>query len=251
MISLHYAIKRVNLCKIHISMNLKNTIFKTQQIIRVAKLSTLLLCLMVSHITYSQSVQNEKRIYLLDVTASMIGKGAVYTPNIFDDVKQKLVNSINNVEIPLTEVVIIPFTDKPHEPIRGRISNRGSLINEINKIDIKRGDTNITDAWIRGVQELDSLQTNYVFLLTDGLHNCGTEKEILYKNLKKWDTLSAGKYMYAFYVMLTPRAKDMEIANIFENTNQMWLIESMDIDVSNLNSQLINKGLRTMNIREK
>ena len=233
-----YPIKRINLCEICNTMNLKNTLFKTQQIIRAAKLPILFLCLMVSQIAYSQSHQNEKRIYLLDVTASMLGKGSVNTPNIFDEVKQKLTNSINDIQSPLTEVVIIPFTDKPHEPIRGRINNRDSLINEINKIDVKRGDTNITDAWIRGVEEIDSLKINYMFLLTDGLHNWGTEKEALYETLKQWETFSEGKYMFAFYVMLTDHAKEMEIAKIVDETNQMWLIESMDVNVSLINSTL-------------
>ncbi|MDH6344294.1 hypothetical protein M2480_003195 [Parabacteroides sp. PFB2-12] len=196
------------------------------------------LLLLTSEWVYGQSYQNEKRIYLLDVTASMVGKGEVKTPDIFENVKKELVNTINGIQSPHTEIVVIPFTNKPHEPIRGFIQARDSLINEIGKIEIKRGDTNIADAWKQGVQEIDSTKINYMFLLTDGLHNCGVEKEVLYEQLESWAGISEGKYLFAFYVMLTPNAKEMEIARIVDETNQMWLIESMDVNVTFVNSSI-------------
>lgn len=194
--------------------------------------------LLISTLVSAQMVKDEKRIYLFDVTASMEGKGSVDTPNIFANVKKQLAQAVDGITNQNTEVVIIPFTDKPHGVIKNTIDNKDELLSEIDKITVKRGDTNIADAWLSGIQEVDTTKVNYLFMVTDGLHNCGPEKEVLYERLKEWGEISKGKYLFAFYVMLTPYAKELEIANIVEETEQMWLIESMDVNVSFINSGL-------------
>lgn len=196
------------------------------------------LFLFLCSITFGQSHYNEKRIYLLDVTASMIGKGIDNTPNIFELVKEKLTYAISNIQDQNTDITIIPFTNKAHSVITGNIKEKQKLIDEINKIKIEKGDTNLSDAWLRGLQEIDSTKINYIFLLTDGLHNYGVEKEILYKQLQGWEEFSRDKYFFAFYVMLTPHAKEIEITKIIDETNKMWLIESMDVSVSFLTTSI-------------
>ena len=181
---------------------------------------------------------SEKRIYLLDVTASMEGNGAVATPNIFEDVKTKLANAISDLEQANTEIVVIPFTNTTFEPICGNISEKDSITHSVEQIKIRRGDTDIATAFQKGIEELDSTKVNYLFLLTDGLHNCGVEKDSLYQLLSSWNDVSRGKYMFAFYVMLTPNAKELELIQVVENTNQMWPIESMDVNVSFLLSSM-------------
>ena len=217
--------------------------------------NTLLLslaCLFLSQVTLAQNFMQERRIYILDVTASMEGKGVVETPDIFDQVKKELRDAVESIDNPNTEVVVVPFTDVPHELIRGMISERDSLLEDIQNLAIKQGDTNIADAWSRGVQEIDSMRINYIFLLTDGLHNYGPEKEVLYERLKAWEKVSQNKYYFAFYVMLTPNAKEQEICQIVDSTNQMWLIESMNVNVtfvaSNLNVQANIKDKKTVRL---
>lgn len=204
----------------------------------IKKSTLLLMMIMCSILLKAQIIKEEKRIYLFDVTASMEGKGSVNTPNIFANVKKQLVNAINGISNMNTEVVVIPFTNKPHGIIKNSLNNRDSLVTEVEKITVKRGDTNIADAWLSGLQEVDTTKINYLFMLTDGLHNCGPDKEILYTHLRDWGDISKGKYLFAFYVMLTPYARELEIANIVEETEQMWLIESMDVNVSFINSGL-------------
>lgn len=211
------------------------------------RLSMLLLLSLFCINIYSDNFMQEKRIYLVDVTASMEGKGAVKTPNIFSDVKQKLSNAIGAIEDPNTEVVVIPFTSSVHEPITDTIKNKNELMTKIQNLSIKPGDTNITDAWERGVEELDSTRVNYVFLLTDGLHNYGSSKEELYNRLRSWKEKSDNRYYFAFYVMLTPNAKEQEICQIVDETNQMWLIESMDVNINFVRTYLESQ----VNIKEK
>lgn len=95
-----------------------------------------------------------------------------------------------------------------------------------------RGETNISAAWEKGVQELDSTKINYLFLLTDGIHNYGTPKDYLLSLLEQWKDLSKEKYYFGFYVMLTPNARDNDIAKVIDSTPQMWCIESMDVMAS-------------------
>lgn len=188
--------------------------------------------------TVAQPPLQEKRIYLVDVTASMEGKGAVETPDIFRTVKKSLSETIQQIYDTTTEIEIIPFSDKVYKGIHGKVADKDSLIGCINDLTIKNGDTNIADAWSYGLTRLDTTKINYFFVLTDGLHNCGPKKEELYRRLSGWSDLSAGKYMFAFYVMLTPNAKESEICRIADESRNMWKIESLDINASLVKTSL-------------
>ena len=103
--------------------------------------------IMYTNKSYSQTYLQEKRIYLVDVTASMVGKGNIKTPDIFSLVKEGLLETINNLNTPTTEVVIVPFTNKPHEKMDGQIIAKDGILENIKSLAIKPGDTNIADAW--------------------------------------------------------------------------------------------------------
>lgn len=175
---------------------------------------------------------SEKRIYILDVTRSMIGKGSGKTYDILESVKDSLAQTVSNINDPKTEIVIVPFTNKTFTPIHGFINDKDSLIDLIRKIKDENGDTNIADAWEVGLSYIDTSKVNYIFLLTDGLHNCGPSKEILFQRLANFGASSYEKYMFAFYMMLTPNARELEIFKIADTTSQMWAIESMNINAS-------------------
>lgn len=202
------------------------------------RLKVLLCFLLTIHVINASPVLTEKRIYLLDVTRSMAGLGSIKTPDIFEIVKNNLIASINNIEDTNTEIVIIPFTNIVHEGIRFTISQKDSMIYQISEISLRNGDTNIAGAWNAGVHELDSTKVNYMFLLTDGLHNTGVSKEELLGTLRMWEEVAKNKYFFSFYVMLTPNAKELEISNVVEETRQMYLIESLDIDASLIRTAL-------------
>ena len=176
----------------------------------------------------AQAYLNEKRIYLLDVTASMTGKGVVKTPDIFNHVKEQLTATLNNIESPQTEIVVVPFTNVVHNPIAGVISQKDSLANEISKIVIQRGDTNIEEAWRHGVSLLDSTKINYLFLLTDGLHNCGVEKDSLYNTLSEWQSIAKDKYMFAFYPSFCYTIHILKLKGVFYIWQPVRLVQSKE-----------------------
>ena len=175
-----------------------------------------------SQILSAQAPKTEKRIYLLDLTGSMEGRGSVHTPNILQTVKDNLAATIENIDDPNTEIVIIPFTNVPHNAIEGVASIKDSLITQIQKLGVRSGDTNIADAWSEGIKNLDNSKINYLFLLTDGLHNTGPSKQVLFERLRKWGETAPGNNEYAFYVMLTPNAKETEICENGSPGYERW-----------------------------
>jgi len=144
--------------------------------IKLYFLLTALLSLFCSKAVAQPPLQ-EKRIYLVDVTASMEGKGAVETPDIFHTVKKSLSETIQQIRDTTTEIEIIPFSNKVYKGIHGKVADKDSLIRCVNELAIKNGDTNIADAWSYGLTRLDTTKINYFFVLTDGLHNCGPERK--------------------------------------------------------------------------
>lgn len=170
---------------------------------------------------------DERRIYIVDLTRSMEGFNG--SENIFNDVKNQLRQTVLSIADTSSEIIILPFTDKPHEMYINKISNKDSIINYIDNLQPKLGDTNILNAWEKGESLLDSTKINYMFLLTDGVHNVGEPIDSLYNSLNKWHTKTNGKYQFAFYVLLSENAREKEICRIVESSKQMWLVPTMNI----------------------
>ena len=68
-----------------------------KNIFYILKTAIFIGCIMCFNPMHSQTYMQENRIYLVDVTASMIGKGNVKTPDIFSKVKEGLLETINNI----------------------------------------------------------------------------------------------------------------------------------------------------------
>lgn len=186
----------------------------------------------------SQLFRSEKRIYLLDVTASMCGKGNIQTENIFLKVKEGLLQAIEQIENETTEIVFIPYTNKAFSKSVFSSKNKTDIVKYINDLKIRPGDTNIVSAWEAGLSELNPTKVNYLFLLTDGLHNTGVSESVLYDNIRNWPNLVQGFYYFAFYVMLTPNAKEKQIESVIDSSKQIWKVESMNVNVSFIQSEL-------------
>lgn len=204
----------------------------------------LFLLVSVSFRLYAQEAKTEKRVYLVDMTASMEGKGQTPTPNILSKVKNNLIDAISSIEDQDTEILIIPFTNKPNEQqaIAGTIRERESILARINALKILPGDTNIIAAWEYGITQLDRKKINYMFLLTDGRHNVGGTMDQLLDRLRAWERLSGGKYLYySFYVMLTKNARHEQIKEIASSTANMWVIENMNINASLIKTPIRQK----------
>lgn len=191
-----------------------------------------ILLILLPSLVNGQMLKLEKRIYIVDVTASMEGKGSVKTENIFAKVKQNLKEAVQNIKEPNTEVSLITFSNKIQNIYTGNSSKMEELVKKIEKIEVKKGNTNVIDAWKEGVRQIDSTRTNIIFLLTDGLHNEGQPIDSLYSTLRNWENISNGKTYYGFYVMLTKEAVQQKLIDVVSETKQLYPIVSMNIGTS-------------------
>lgn len=197
-------------------------------------------------------LMDERRIYLVDLTRSMEGFNGA--ENIFDAVKNQLRTAVMAVNDTSTEIIIVPFTNKVMDLFLCKISQKDSVLNYISNLTTITGDTNILDAWKKGEELLNPDKINYMFMLTDGVHNCGEPIDSLYKSLDNWHKLTQGKYQFAFYVLLSEDAKEQEICRIAESSKQMWLVPSMNIHTDfiignmNLSVNIINTNKVKMHL---
>ena len=222
----------------------------------------LLTLLAIGMLVVGATAQNKilvKRIYLVDVTKSMIGEGRINgkfgTDAIFDKLKNDLASTLDSI-CDDDEIVIIPFTNKTFEKITGCGSNKHELADKVRMMTTKPGDTNIDEAWLAGIRELDTIKRNdttkinLLFLMTDGIHNCGPNINELYKHLETWDD---SKNNLAFYFMLTKNAESNKIDSIAQTKTTMETIHSSDIKINILQlytSYKVNiEGKNSLNAR--
>jgi len=174
--------------------------------------------LLFSISSFSQNFKEEKRIYLLDITGSMWAAGG--GQNIFTEVKNSLINTINALDNPETSITVITFGKGIEDVWKSKASAEGKkeIISRINSYDDYEGKdvqkaTNICDALEEANNEIDTNLFNYLFLYTDGDHNypnsslqCvrGIVNEICKKNNRTDD-------VYPFYIMLTDNASSTEL----------------------------------------
>ena len=191
-----------------------------------------LLCIILLILTASMSVAKdimpEKRIYLLDLSGSMVGQGSVKTDNVLGKMKSDLEASVNWTSLP-TDFVFIPFTDKLMPEFGGADTTKQKLMTEISAIEIETGNTDIATAWEYALEKLDSTKVNYIFLLSDGYHNRGISNDRLNSLFKLWPQNSRHYDAEAYFVLLSPKYRTSEIATIFEETDRMSVVETMNI----------------------
>lgn len=177
---------------------------------------------------YANNYKPEKRIYLMDLSGSMTGLGSVRTDNVLDKMKADLKGTINWVPTN-SDFVFIPFTEDISPYIKGTSEEKPVLIGHISDIDIMPGNTDIASAWARGLAELDSTKVNYLFLLSDGYHNRGISKQEFYSTLHNWSNDNSNYDVEAYFVLLSPQYRTTEVAKIFDSTDRMQVVESMNI----------------------
>ncbi len=203
----------------------------------------MLLTLTVS-MSVAKDIMPEKRIYLLDLSGSMIGQGSVRTDNVLDKMKSDLAAAVDWTSLP-TEFVFIPFTDRVMPEFGGTDTKKQELMTEISSIEAEAGNTDIASAWECALEKLDSTKVNYIFLLTDGYHNRGISKAGLNSLVKSWPQSTGRCDAEAYFVSLSPKYRTSEIARIFDETDRMSVVETMNIcrqtlDVEQTEQQLDN-----------
>lgn len=224
----------------------------------------LILCVLVLHLAgVSAQVENKtvRRTYLWDVTLSMQGKAAG-CPDIWDVVKQALVDEIRQVNDERTEIVIIPFQHRAIEEDMQRSmatpEGKQCLIQFVNNYKIPRlwsgsasaghelaygsnakNATTMTKLYAPLRFCLDKVLTkdkvNVLELMTDGRSDF-EDDDVAFKRLLlgEWCDIASERDIYTFYVMLAPMAKDTELENRSKACERFDIVDVTDgpIDVS-------------------
>ena len=190
--------------------------------------------------------KKERRIFLWDVTISMVGATAQTGPgivkgtkrsnpdfnyadstkagafknynaskDIFDKTRQTLINLIDGIRTESTEVIVLPFRDKIVGPYKSDATADGKAklkkyIMEWN--DLKRGETHTGSCLQEALSYFTSDRRNHVILLTDGEPSGGEGAKLL-RILDNWngDKVTEGIGDRLTYVMLTDEAVNEEI----------------------------------------
>lgn len=203
--------------------------------------------------TNEYKVENERRVYYLDITASMDGYNN--HPKIWNDVKENLISALQAIDKDETEILVIPFTDHktPLSPLGKDVSEKHDGI--FTKKDINKLVTAIRDLdTLRNVhtdlylpfddfygKRIDSTKVNYFFLLTDGGQTSCNENgdSKLPSQIDNWERVSdcGRKHIYGFHIMLSEDA-EKESKRVMEcigkqRDNHLWTLRTAkDVNIN-------------------
>ena len=202
--------------------------------------------ILVQGFSQQPNFQDKKNIYLLDVTLSMFGYNG--GPDIFDDVRDELISSINSIQNPSTEIVLVTFQDQILHTWSAYAGKNGKAeiirqLEDIVKKDLGVTSTNIYDAWLQGKELVDPQKLNVIYLLTDGVHNTSNPtKQNLYDEVERWDEFAGNKDYYAFLVELIDAAKDEQLREKIRQTPKTQVISGIDFFVLSMkdNQPILN-----------
>ena len=211
----------------------------------------LLKYLLIIYFLFSISIKTkaqkdiERRVYYLDITASMEGYHGA--ENIWEDVKQGLKNAIKNIPDTTTEILVLTFTDSNHP-----VTLVGNNIYKANQSDILHLWTEIdklktitdchTDVYIPFQdfygKRISKGRVNCFFLMTDG-KQLDKGNSILQGEIERWKSVSnyGNEYVYGWYLMLTDAAQVSNINNwigdsVTQDRDHLWAVKSADVNLN-------------------
>ena len=202
----------------------------------------ILIFLSISSINSQTKLKETKYIYALDITLSMWGSGN--NPDIFDEVRKELINSIKAIESPDSEIIIYTFQNEIIDTWSVEANQKGKQflidkLNSIQKNNVPKQNTNIYKAWKTGKYHVDPFKINVFFLLTDGNHTVrNTPKSKLYQVVKDWNKKQKNIYSFAFLVELTEKAKDANLRHVVDETINTQVITGISFSVLDVENKV-------------
>lgn len=196
--------------------------------------------------------QKERRVYYLDVTASMKGydgktKRFYGERSIWENVVSNLLDAVDSIDNEDTEIIIKTFTDSAHGVqtiVSEKATKSGKAIirEKVTEIEPENNTDVWTDVYVPFEDfyehEIKWNRVNYFFLMTDGQqtdnqkHPGGTEK--LDAVIAKWNDITDNgeKHIYGFYVMLCDAARSQSIKEQIELQQHLWAVESASVNIN-------------------
>lgn len=229
----------------------------------IRRLLLILVCILIQavNVLAQTSVpQKERRIYLWDVSGSLLSKEKtidIYNGQplptyragngLWNKLKESLVSSIDQLEDdPQNEIIVIPFYDEICEVIQDKSSETGkkNIIDKIKTFEynVRRGRTDL----IKPLQAFESIvkqdcheYINYMFFYTDGAHetiknipefDCAKVIERI-NNFNEYAT-ARGNYIYRFYYLVSPIADKLgNIKREEADWKKFWVIDDINVKI--------------------
>ncbi len=216
------------------------------------KLATAILLLVFSFCAFAE----ERRVYYLDVTASMTGFNG--SENIWDSVTNNLKSAIRAISNESTEIVIKTFTDVNH-PIMKIASEKATkegkskIYNCIDELAPSKNTKCHTDIFVPFEDfykhEITLTKVDYFFLMTDGNQVQSGINELT-SAITEWNKKNndGEKHIYGFYVMLCNAAYSQNIENLIAPQKHLWTVKSANVNINLIRPE---KTSFVCNIREK
>lgn len=195
-----------------------------------------------------ESFMKERRIFLWDVTISMVGatkdascpkasprKNPGYNYNegypnynvkkdIFDETREKLINLILQIQNESTEIIVLPFRNGIVGSFKASATAEGKqqIIDEIRAWNDLRSGGTYTATCLKDAVDIYFTpdRVNRLFLLTDG-EPSGQEGSQLIRYIENWQGIKVPRcpQSYMVYIMLTDEAYNEDIIHAAEKTN--------------------------------
>ncbi len=221
--------------------------------------------LLVLMLIISVSVMaSERRVYYLDVTASMTGYNG--SDSIWGEVTSNLKKAINAIPDEDTEVIIKSFTDSNHSvdkivSAKATKAGKKKICNEIDKLNPAQNTNCHTDIFVPFEDfykhEISLTKVDYFFLMTDGKQSASGINQLT-SAINKWNdkTDKGKKHIYGFYVMLTEGATlSIDMASRIKQQPHLWIVQTANVNINlvrptkdELICNIRNKGERFVDI---
>lgn len=211
----------------------------------IKRLLIMLVLLLACSQVFAEMLQ-ERRIYYLDATYSMV------TNKLWELCKENLINAIKNIEDINTEIVVVVFADDicPTKNVwekweeKATSAGKNKLINEIKNLTkpVTSSMTNLYSPWVDFYSELRPGTVNYLFLMTDGGHeskyNGGIPLNAFLDEIDKWAE-KTDSLTYGFYVELSEEvSKNEEYSrnktreHIDRQKQRLWRVSTADVNIN-------------------
>ncbi len=189
-------------------------------------ISTLAMLLMV----LTPAFAKERRVYYLDITGSMEKYG------LWDDVRDNLIEAIEQIGNSKTELVVIPFTDEIKRRKTVTATERG-------KEELREFISSLSPQWdcgttLSNVMEdfyanyMDAGTTTYMFLMTDGKEQGRKVREgELQEAISSWERRVPENH-FGFFVMLHNAAYNENTEELIAEQEHLWCVKTADININ-------------------
>lgn len=186
------------------------------------------LSMSLSHTTVSAQVNNETRVYYLDVTGSMEDNG------IWDKVRDNLKAAISSVSDETTNLEVVAWTDKAHalqrKSCKATSKGKRDLCDFVDNLTTER--KCYTEVWVPFEDFYAKRKSGdtYFYLMTDGKTKDATKAK-LHSAIDSWDD-KTNSTCYGFYVMLCDDAVSADVESLIEQQDaQLWTVKSADVNI--------------------